>query len=244
MSALDDVIAGIHHALDKSAEARHALRRAAQVTDEALDRLGAVLEGSSDPEAAQVTVSLARGSRDIDDVYRTIVAAEAHMRAYLSGIGADSVTTADVDSAPAKNDRIQRLRAELPPDVPPPDQRAPGMPRPKTHGRWFTRDGQVRAVVSGEDDLYAESVKAFHDLGLRRMPVRASDVELKLAAYMRNHGIRSATVLINNTPCPGPYGCDALVPVLLPEGCTLTVHGAGNFTKTYRGGTTPPWHQR
>lgn len=100
------------------------------------------------------------------------------------------------------------------------------------------------AIVSGEDEMYSESVTAFADLGLRRMPVRASDVEMKLAAYMRNHGIRSATLVINNTPCPGPFGCDALVPVLLPEGCTLTVHGANNFTKTYRGGAVPPWRTR
>lgn len=48
--------------------------------------------------------------------------------------------------------------------------------------------------------MYAEAVKAFPALGLRRgLPKRASDVEMKLAAYMRNHGVPSATVVINNT---------------------------------------------
>jgi nucleic acid/nucleotide deaminase of polymorphic system toxin len=142
-------------------------------------------------------------------------------------------------------ERIEQLRAELPPDIPPMDERRPDEPRRRTHGRWIAPDGQARPVVSGEDEMYAEAVKAFPALVLRRgLPRRASDVEMKLAAYMRNHGISSATVVINNTPCPGPYGCDELVPVLLPEGYTLTAHGPNGFVKTYRGGATPPWRRR
>lgn len=91
--------------------------------------------------------------------------------------------------------------------------------------------------------MYREPETALAVLGFRRKLTRASDVEMKMAAYMRNHGIRSATLLINNTPCRGPLGCDELVPVLLPEGSTLTVHGANGFTKTYAGGATPPWRK-
>ncbi|XVS62333.1 DddA-like double-stranded DNA deaminase toxin [Actinosynnema sp. CA-299493] len=140
-------------------------------------------------------------------------------------------------------EKVEELRRELPPDVPPADQRPPGTPRPKTHGRWIGPDGQTRPVVSGEDEMYRESETALAALGLRRKLTRASDVEMKMAAYMRNHGVRSATLLINNTPCRGPLGCDELVPVLLPEGATLTVHGANGFTKTYAGGATPPWRK-
>jgi hypothetical protein len=91
--------------------------------------------------------------------------------------------------------------------------------------------------------MYPESETALAALGFRRKLTRAFDVEMKMAAYMRNHGVRSATLLINNTPCRGPLGCDELVPVLLPEGSTLTVHGADGFTKTYTGGATPPWRK-
>ncbi len=42
---------------------------------------------------------------------------------------------------------------------------------------------------------------------------------------MRKNGIRSAVVIINNQPCDGPMGCDALVPVVSPPGYTLTVYG-------------------
>lgn len=125
----------------------------------------------------------------------------------------------------------------------PPDQRERGAPRPKTHGRWIGPDGQVHPIVSGEDQDYAESVQAFKELGAPGLPVRASDVEMKLAAHMRNHGVTSVTLVINNVPCPGQFGCDGLLPVLLPLGFRLTVHGANNYTKTYQGGAKPPWRR-
>lgn len=69
------------------------------------------------------------------------------------------------------------------------------------------------------------------------MPVRAAaDVELKIAAEMRDSGITDAPVVINNVPCKGQTSCDDLLGVVLPEGSTLTVHGTNGFTKVYRGG--------
>lgn len=50
----------------------------------------------------------------------------------------------------------------------------------------------------------------------------------------------SMDILINNVPCEGPYGCDSLVPVILPAGYALTVYGP-NYKKTFRGGATPWW---
>lgn len=53
------------------------------------------------------------------------------------------------------------------------------------------------------------------------------------------------TVVINNTPRKGEYNCDTLVPILLPEGCTLTVYGItprGTRTRVrYTGGAEPWW---
>jgi hypothetical protein len=75
----------------------------------------------------------------------------------------------------------------------------------------------------------------------RRIPLRASDVEMKLAAHMRKKGIRSATLVTNHLPCEGPLGCDALIPVILPEGYTLTVYGADGSVRVYKGGKTSSW---
>jgi hypothetical protein len=254
VSKLDEVAASIRRALDKSAQTRRALIRAAGLLDEANQHLTHALAGSHDPEAQQALAFLAQACTGMDDACRALIEAESRAQDYLNSIGgASPAATASPTPGPVpaseparpSGERIEQLRAELPPDILPLDQRPSDEPRRRTHGRWIGPDGQARPIVSGEDELYAESVKAFPALGLRRgLPRRASDVEMKLAAYMRNHGIRSATAVINNIPCPGPYGCDELVPVLLPEGCTLTVHGPNNFTKTYQGGATPPWRTR
>lgn len=256
MSTLGEIIAQIRGALRTCGDARQHLARAAELIEESVQLLGQALYGSTDAEAEQALALLAHAHQAVADLYRVLDNAENGVRDYLTRLGAaDSTDTGTSGQAgtprPERNsppppapEQIRRLRDELPPDVPPPEKRHPGTPRQKTHGRWVGPDGQVRPIVSGEDEGYAESVKAFRDLGARGIPQRASDVEMKLAAYMRNHGVRSAAVVINNTPCPGPFGCDALVPVLLPQGSTLTVHGSNNFTKTYQGGAQPPWRKR
>jgi hypothetical protein len=75
---------------------------------------------------------------------------------------------------------------------------------------------------------------------------RSGDVEQKLAAYMVANGIGHATLIINHRPCRGrDDSCDTLVPILLPEGATLTVYGqTANGTRTrtrYTGGVQPWW---
>jgi hypothetical protein len=56
---------------------------------------------------------------------------------------------------------------------------------------------------------------------------------------MRRRRITRASLVINNEPCPGPLGCDVLLPRLLPPGAELTVYGPNNFEKTYRGQDEP-----
>jgi hypothetical protein len=84
------------------------------------------------------------------------------------------------------------------------------------------------------------------DAGIPQMPTATADVEMKIAAHMARTGIRHAVVVINNSPCKGRLSCDTLVPILLPEGSTLTVHGTTKqgtpMRKTYTGGARPWWH--
>lgn len=62
-------------------------------------------------------------------------------------------------------------------------------------------------------------------------------VEAHAAAYLRlNPNIREATLYVAPlAPCPGPKGCDARLPALLPEDCRLTVYGPGGFLRVYHG---------
>ncbi|MFT7834918.1 SCP1.201-like deaminase [Saccharothrix sp. BKS2] len=268
MTSTGEVAAQVRAACAKGEQARTALEQAKDLAGEAHDVLARALEGArhlgSDVEqvlsALNQVVDGCEGH--LWPLINEAVKAAEDFAAELRGGRQPTTFPAPTARGPAQPpqqhparqsdtadppvippERIERLRRELPPDVPPPDQRPPGTPRPKTHGRWIGPDGQARLVVSGEDEMYRESETVLADLGFRRKLTRASDVEMKLAAYMRNHGVRSATLLINNLPCRGPLGCDELVPVLLPEGCTMTVHGANGFTKTYRGGAAPPWRK-
>ncbi|MFB9500069.1 DddA-like double-stranded DNA deaminase toxin [Saccharothrix mutabilis subsp. capreolus] len=115
----------------------------------------------------------------------------------------------------------------------------------KTHGRWIRPDGTVEPMVSGRDADADSADEQLEKLDMPGRAARAADVEMKLAARMVREGIRHATVVINYTPCRGRFGCDTLVPILLPEGFTLTVHGVTPegqpFRKRYTGGARPWW---
>jgi len=116
----------------------------------------------------------------------------------------------------------------------------------KTHGRWVAPDGAARPLISGRDELSTKVNDQLKAQGCPRLPARAADdVELKLAALMREQGqtdprMRHVTVVINNRPCKGDLSCDELVPVILPEGYSLTVH-APNYRKRFTGGAKPWW---
>jgi hypothetical protein len=100
------------------------------------------------------------------------------------------------------------------------------------------------AIVSGQAQESAEAWALlkktdFPELG---PPVTLTHVETKVAVTMRRDGVQHADLVLNNRPCRDRYGCDTVVPVLLPEGSTLTVHAPG-FRKTYTGGMRAPWQR-
>ncbi|WP_370964784.1 DddA-like double-stranded DNA deaminase toxin [Amycolatopsis sp. cg9] len=149
------------------------------------------------------------------------------------------------EARPARPRRT-RSRAHHPPD--PSKHSGAGFPPAvtrrgqKTHGRWFAPGAAPSAVTSGQDALSQRVNDVLQAAGCPKLPVTASaDVELKIAAAMRDQGITDATVVINNQPCKGMMSCDGLLGVVLPPGSTLTVHGTDGFTKIYKGGEKPWW---
>ncbi|MEV0678847.1 DddA-like double-stranded DNA deaminase toxin [Actinosynnema sp. NPDC050436] len=143
-----------------------------------------------------------------------------------------------VDPPTIPPEQVERLRQELPPPV----VRGAGQ---KTHGRWIGPDGTVREIVSGNDPRTRLVNQQLAAKGWEDGTARDSDVEMELAADMAANGVRHATVVINNVPYKGRLGCETLVPVLLPEGSTLTVYGitpTGTRTRIrYTGGAAPWW---
>ncbi|MGW6930532.1 DddA-like double-stranded DNA deaminase toxin [Lentzea sp. NPDC054927] len=143
-------------------------------------------------------------------------------------------------SAPRQGspEHIRQLREQLPVSR----QRKSGQ---KTHGRWFAPDHPDNEIVSGEgpdDKAVAECLKSLM-MPRPGLPFAAWHVETKLAVHMRNNGIQHATVVIDNKPCPGDFGCTVLVGAILPAGSTLTIHGPDGYQQTIAGGTRAPWQR-
>ncbi|HEX4391505.1 MAG TPA: DddA-like double-stranded DNA deaminase toxin [Mycobacterium sp.] len=243
MSTLDEVITRIRAVLELSTQARQMLTSAGEALDQANMRFTQTFTGSRSPEAKQVLASLIQGKRGVDNAYQLLGRAEANMRDYLHKIGATATGEAeqrpDHSAGGVPIASIEQLRGELPPPV----TRGTGQ---KTHGRWIAPDGSARPAVSGRDEQAERVNEILSEMGCPTLPVvAATDVELKLAALMRDRGqadpgMRHVTIVINHRPCKGRLGCEGLVPVVLPEGYSLTVH-APNYRKRFTGGAKPWW---
>ncbi len=261
MASTGDVAARIRGACGKAEEARTALEQAEDLALDAHAVLAGVLTGVTHLES-DTAAMLAEFTKVTDGckgylwpLLNEAVKAAESIAARLEGAATASPapeTRKPVQqsqwppagqSGPATPtvvpaERIEQLRRELPPPV-------VGNTGQKTHGRWIGPDGTVESIVSGRDEYAKAADTRLKEMGLPGPSAKTGDVEIKLAARMIEEGIRHATVLINNVPCVGRFGCDTLVPILLPEGGTLTVHGTTEqgerFRKRYTGGARPWW---
>ncbi|GAA4902552.1 DddA-like double-stranded DNA deaminase toxin [Stackebrandtia albiflava] len=130
------------------------------------------------------------------------------------------------------------------PTMPPKTKRGRGMPQHPTHGRWVGRSEFDRKLQSGAD----EETRAVDELWSRvRRPdevpslMIATHVEPKFAVRMRRQELKNETIVINNPdgPCGYAtslrYGCDQILPRLLPPGASLTVYWPDGNQHTYHG---------
>lgn len=264
MPSVGDVTAQMRAACAKAEQARTALEQAEDLAEEARDTLARALEGAHHLEADKAT-TLSRLTQVVDgckghlwplltEALKAAQALATHLEDQATPPPAQQpaqpapstqpsprppTQQTDPDGPPViPPERIEQLRRELPPPV----ARGTGQ---KTHGRWIGPDGTVEQMVSGRDDDWRLAEERLKQLGMPFRSTKTSDVEMKVAARMAERGIKHAVVVINWTPCKGPFGCDTLVPVLLPEGATLTVHGVAangtRFRKRYTGGAQPWW---
>ncbi|GAA2696392.1 MULTISPECIES: DddA-like double-stranded DNA deaminase toxin [Actinosynnema] len=241
MASIGEVADRLAQVVELVGRCRDALATARALVEEARAGLALALEGAAGLEedaarALDAFAGVADGVRDeLGPLLEGIEARLEAVRAALLGEGGG----ARDDEPPAVPwDRVERLRRELPPPVVPNTGQ-------KTHGRWIGPDGQARPIVSGRDDKSVLVNPQLVEKGIPDLVQRSSDVEMKLAAHMVAKGIRHATVVINHEPCKGKYNCDTLVPIILPEGSTLTVHGTNaggmRIRVRYTGGARPWW---
>ncbi|MGW4829505.1 DddA-like double-stranded DNA deaminase toxin [Amycolatopsis japonica] len=243
MSEFEAVAAALGAAITSLEQAELAMQQAAGGFEESALQLGQAVHGTTDREIGALPGLYGELRGSAEQAVSHFKAAKAKISAYRDSIGASGAsantevtgqkredgargrpgvhtTTAQEKPDPVSQDRVDELRQDLPPRVEPGEGQ-------KTHGQWVTDSGEEEAghIVSGRDDMEAAAVQFFKDQGARRMPSTTADVEVKLAVHMQNEGITSATVAVNNEVCKGPFGCETLVPKILPQGSALTVYG-------------------
>ncbi|WP_436499617.1 DddA-like double-stranded DNA deaminase toxin [Actinokineospora sp. HUAS TT18] len=240
--SVDQFKAVLTGALQKATAALNALAVGMAATDEARTIVGGVLKGTNDPDAGTVSGAMATAHGAMAHAYQKIANLEPTIRSYLAGIAeaASDAPRPTVDNPPLPRfgevtpDRVERIKAALPAAV-------VSNTGQKTHGIWIGPDGREHTEISGMDEKHDAAVKYFESRPSARVPSRVTDVEIKLAVHVRLNGIKHTTLVINHVPCPGRMGCDSLVPVILPEGYTLTVYGANGFYRVYHGGKKSKW---
>ncbi|SDJ38854.1 SCP1.201-like deaminase [Actinokineospora alba] len=199
--------------------------------------------GSHAPELPGAVSQLQDAEEQLRQVLTVAVSVRGRVEKYLTDIGAGitshSVTSSSVGtSSPALSpEKVAELGSALPPAVPKPNPTGR-----KTHGRWVDEAGRIHEAVSGRDGDSAEAWRILQEaeIPVPAEPVAVTHVEIKLAARMVRESRRHMEVVINNRPCPGRFGCDVLLPAILPEGYSMTVHGPG-YRQTFTGGKKPWW---
>ncbi|MFB9925798.1 DddA-like double-stranded DNA deaminase toxin [Amycolatopsis halotolerans] len=238
MAGVEEIIKGVKAAAAKIAAGRSRLASARQSTKDAGQTLAQAAQGATAQEVARAAGPFAETMNGIAATEQLLDRASAHLDRYIEDIrgggepdeASGSPPRPPSDQKAESKDPVEKARQELPPPV----TRGRGV---KTHGRLLTEDGGSHAVTSGRDEWTDRVNQVVKEAGCPYTPMTASaDVELKVAARMRDTGIRRATVVVNNQPCTGRASCDDLIGVVLPEGSSLTVHGTGGFKKTYKGG--------
>jgi hypothetical protein len=227
VASIEEVAAGVRATLRQVADACAALRSVVAPIEEAGRAYARLGKGSQRTDLADAAACLRAAYDQCREIVATLGQVTDRANAYLASTTGKLIP-----------DQVETLRRELPPPIPAAER---GTGR-KTHGRWVGADGVPHEIVSGEDVLSANAVARFRSLGYRRLWI-ADHVEIKLAEMMcRQHNAtgqpQHATLVANQVPCGGTFGCAEVLPVMLPEGCSLTVY-APQYKRTFTGGATP-----
>jgi hypothetical protein len=234
VASISEIVDGVRAALDAAATARAQLLAALADIKAAGERFDQIGAGSTQPDLPAAAAGAQHAVDTIHQTLATIDKATETARAWLANIAGPAPAQPTEQARPNTVD-VERLRSELPPPITPAER---GTGR-KTHGRWVDANGVTRSVVSGRDEwsYYVDSVFRRWDDSFYTI---AKHVEMKVAGRLRAEFERTgrpqhATIVQNQEPCRRDRGCAEMLPVMLPEGCSLTVH-APNYRRTFTGG--------
>ncbi|HVK24412.1 MAG TPA: hypothetical protein VM677_23900 [Actinokineospora sp.] len=138
------------------------------VLGEVRDMMSLMLQRSADSEAHQIVEGLTHAIKALGRAQDLIAQLDQLLNAYIGQVGNPGTTPTVVarpggpkPQRPAALIRIDDLRRGLPPPVPTPNSAGK-----KTHGRWIDSQGQVRAMVSGEDETAEAAWKLLQQAGV------------------------------------------------------------------------------
>jgi hypothetical protein len=243
MASIEDLVAGIQAALARVATARAQVERVAAPIEDAGRTYAQLGVGSQRHELSDSAAHLRLAYERCRNALAMLDHATRLADAYLATITRASGGPVEPSPGgqPARKpwqlteQEVARLHGALPAPITTAER---GTGR-KTHGRWVGADGQVRSINSGKDGI-SRGALAWLLTQVHRPVSSSTHAEMKLAYYLRQMHERSgqpqhATIVVNNLVCKGPHSCATLLPVMLPAGCTLTVH-APNYRRTFTGG--------
>ncbi|MDQ3401777.1 MAG: hypothetical protein M3548_00055 [Actinomycetota bacterium] len=237
------------HLADVSAkleQTRHNLTGAAICLDDAAQRAGAAVQGTTNAEAARIPAWFAQASQELATSLATISAVEKVLTRYLASINGVRGTSTPKPHVTPPNRHGDRYPEEALPysdDLPPRVRR--GERNSPMTGHVLLDGRDVGTISATRADVWTDEVAARIDsLGMPDdMFALTNHVEMKTVAMMIRNGARYARVIINHAPCgSGPglmIGCDQFLSDFIPKGYSLTVLGTdqnGNpFKRTYHG---------
>lgn len=220
--------------------------------EQARHRLDGAARGAERPGLAEATRMTARAADRADQASILIMRA-AEALAYYSTTamgfplsptgGTETRQTSRPSAMPTAPDWVRQVAVDL----------RQLLPRgSKTAGVLTTADGRTRSkpIWSGAQGPAAGGSGLRRDDTLNqwhRLKSAVEHVEGHAAAVMRRpNGPKDAVLVVSVPPCPGPYGCNTILPALLPAESNLSVYVVGadgqpRFWRTYRGtgeGTT------
>ncbi|WP_167344564.1 DddA-like double-stranded DNA deaminase toxin [Amycolatopsis thermoflava] len=240
MVPVQELALGLRRVLALITAAREVLARAHELVGEATQVWKAALDGTADPELAQLPSQGEAATSAITERIATLRQAEHVLRTYLGslGVGEDSPAPPAVQPhrrSPELGVRVEQARQRV--------GRATAAGS-EARGEWARSDGWSVRVTSGLSDEHHDAVVRFARSS--RLPPAvtrlARHVEVKVAVAMREQGLRDETVVIDRQICgtrpfdqAQPFTCDKYLARFLPPGARLRVVQADGTVATYTG---------
>lgn len=245
MGLADEVVAALEAVRDKVGEAREEARAGAEKFGESYEHLSVVFAGSGNSSALASLSKMDAAAESLAEADTHAAAARDVLGEYVevvkgNGSGGDGGAATSTGAAGSTS-------AEPTPTAPTPESPAPyyggyfdalrsrTTDTDPTDGTLTTVDGtKIEEVTSGQRGPAAGGP------GLRppysQMWTVLNHAEGHAAALMRTRELKHTTLYINNEPCSTPpYGCERVLPRIIPKGSTMTVYGPNGYARVYQG---------